>query len=110
MECPTINSEEVEVALKGMKHGKIFEQEKRLTGENARGMEGQCDCTNLQREGGHPGLWELQRHQDDTHTMKIWERIIDRRLREETSIGEEQFGFMPGRGTTDAIFAARQLI
>ena len=46
-----------------------------------------------------------------SHTMKIWERIIDRRgLREETSIGEEPFGFMPGRGTTDAIFAARQVI
>ncbi len=39
------------------------------------------------------------------HTMKIWERIIDRRLREETSIGEEQFGFMPDTGTSDAIFA-----
>ena len=45
-----------------------------------------------------------------TQPMKIWERIIDRRLREETSIGREQFGFMPGRGTTDAIFAARQVI
>ena len=45
-----------------------------------------------------------------SHTMKIWERVIDRRLREETTIGEEQFGFMPGRGTTDAIFAARQVI
>ena len=43
-----------------------------------------------------------------SHTMKIWERIIDRRLREEISIEEEQFGFMPGRGTTDAIFSARQ--
>ena len=32
-----------------------------------------------------------------SHTMKIWERIIDRRLREETTIGDEQFGFMPGR-------------
>ena len=42
-----------------------------------------------------------------SHTMKIWERVIDRRLREETTIGEEQFGF---RGTTDAIFAARQVI
>ena len=45
-----------------------------------------------------------------SHTMKIWERIIERRLREETQIGEEQFGFMPGRRTTDAIFALRQMI
>ena len=28
-------------------------------------MEGQCDRTNRQREWGHPGLWELQRHQGD---------------------------------------------
>ena len=41
--------------------------------------------------------------------MKIWERLIDRRLREETTIEDEQFGFMQGRGTTDAIFAVRQL-
>ena len=33
-----------------------------------------------------------------SHTMKIWERIIDIRLREETTVGDEQFGFMPGRG------------
>ena len=45
-----------------------------------------------------------------SHNMKIWERIIDRRLREETSIGEEQFGFMPGSGTTDAIYTARQVM
>ena len=36
--------------------------------------------------------------------------MIDRRLREESTIGDEQFGFMPGRGTTDAIFAVRQLM
>ena len=45
-----------------------------------------------------------------SHTMKIWERIIDRRLREETTIGDEHLGFMPGGGTTDAIFAVRQLM
>ena len=45
-----------------------------------------------------------------SHTSKIWERIIDIRLREETTIGDEQFGFMPGRVTTDAIFAVRQLM
>ena len=40
-----------------------------------------------------------------SHTMKIWERIIDRRLRDQVEIGDEQFGFMPGRSTTDAICA-----
>lgn len=43
-----------------------------------------------------------------SHTMKIWEKIIDQRIRQETTIGEEQFGFMPGRSTTDAIFVLRQ--
>ena len=36
--------------------------------------------------------------------------MIDRRLREATSIGEEQFGFMPGRWTTDATFVEMQVI
>ena len=43
-------------------------------------------------------------------TMKMWGRIIDRRLREWTSIGEEQFSLMPGRGTSDAIVAGSQVI
>ena len=42
------------------------------------------------------------------HTMKIWEKVIEGRLREETSIGEEQFGFMQGKGTMDATYALRQ--
>ena len=45
-----------------------------------------------------------------SHTMKVWDNVIDRRLREETTMGEEQFGFMPRKGTTIAIFAARQMI
>ena len=45
-----------------------------------------------------------------SHTRKIWERISDRRLREETTIGDEHFGFMPDRGMTNAIFAVRQLL
>ncbi|XP_068200692.1 uncharacterized protein [Palaemon carinicauda] len=43
-------------------------------------------------------------------SMKLWERIIEPRIREETKIGEEQFGFMPGRSITDAMFALRQLL
>ena len=129
-----INSGEVEVALKGMKHGKamgpdgipvevwkslgeggvdmlldllqkIFEQEKM--------PEEWRDSVivpifkekgDIQDCGNYRGINMIY------HTMKIWERIIDRRLREETSIGEEQFGFMPGRGTTDAIFAPMQVM
>ena len=44
------------------------------------------------------------------HTLKMYERIIEARLRDETYISEEQFGFMPGRGTTDAIFILRQVM
>eukprot|EP00794_Sanderia_malayensis_P006364 gene6364-7093_t len=44
------------------------------------------------------------------HTLKFWERIIEKRLREGVSVSDKQFGFMPGRSTTDAIFALRQLI
>ena len=39
-----------------------------------------------------------------TQTFKIWEKVVDRRLIECTEIHESQFGFMPGRSTTDAIF------
>ena len=31
-------------------------------------------------------------------------------IRDETNVSEEQFGFMPGRGTTDAIFILRQVM
>ena len=41
------------------------------------------------------------------HTMKIWERVIDKRIRSEVEISEEQFGFMRGKRTTDPIFALR---
>ena len=41
--------------------------------------------------------------------MKILERIIDSVIRGMVSIDDSQFGFVPGRGTTDAIFVVRQL-
>ena len=43
------------------------------------------------------------------HVMKVIERVIDKLLRERIDIDEMQFGFVPGRGTTDAIFLFRQL-
>ena len=42
-----------------------------------------------------------------SHTMKVWERIIEARLRNRVEISKQQYGFMPGKGTTDAVFAFR---
>ena len=44
------------------------------------------------------------------HTMKVWERIIEDRLRNRVEISKQQYGFMPGKGTIDAMFALRMLI
>ena len=44
-----------------------------------------------------------------SHTMKIWERVIEARLRRDIEIGDQQYGFMPGRSTMDAIFGLRIL-
>ena len=45
-----------------------------------------------------------------SHTMKLWERVIEHRLRRMTSVTKNQFGFMPGRSTMEAIFLVRQLM
>lgn len=45
-----------------------------------------------------------------SHTLKIFERVIDGRLRNIIQLHSNQCGFVKGRGTTDAIFAARQLL
>ena len=45
-----------------------------------------------------------------SHTMKIWERVIEARIRKEVKISEQQFGFMPGKSTTDAIFVLRTIM
>ena len=42
--------------------------------------------------------------------MKVWERIIETRLRDKVEITKQQYGFMPGKGTTDAMFALRMLM
>ena len=43
------------------------------------------------------------------HCLKVIERVIDKMLREIATISEFQFGFVPGKGTSDAIFITRQL-
>ncbi|KAK3562708.1 hypothetical protein QTP86_005608 [Hemibagrus guttatus] len=39
--------------------------------------------------------------------MKVWERVVEARLRKVVEICEQQYGFMPRKRTTDAIFALR---
>ncbi|KAE8705185.1 28 kDa ribonucleoprotein [Hibiscus syriacus] len=57
-----------------------------------------------QRCGNYRGIKLL------SHTMKLWERVIEARLRQVTRVSENQFGFMPGRSTTEAIHLLRQLM
>ena len=45
-----------------------------------------------------------------SHTMKVCEKIIEARLRNRVEISKQQYGFMPGKGTTDAMFALKMLI
>ncbi|KAK3543565.1 hypothetical protein QTP70_023903 [Hemibagrus guttatus] len=45
-----------------------------------------------------------------SHTMKLWERVVEARLRKVVEICEQQYGFMPRQSTTDAIFALRILM
>ena len=43
------------------------------------------------------------------HAMKIVERVLERRIRTLVNLNEMQFGFMPGKGTVDAIFIVRRM-
>jgi len=45
-----------------------------------------------------------------SHTMKLWERVIEGRLSTTIEISENQFGFRPGRSTIKAIHLLRNLI
>ena len=53
--------------------------------------------------GNYPGLKLTEQ------VMKVLERIVNGLIRQVVSIDDSHFGFVPGRGTTDAIFVVRQL-
>ena len=52
-------------------------------------------------------LWSVDRIEE--HAMKVVERIFEYRIRQQIEIDDMQFGFMKGKGTTDAIFMARYM-
>jgi len=43
------------------------------------------------------------------HAMKVMERIFEHRMWQQIEADDMQFGFMKGKGTTDAIFTVRQM-
>ena len=45
-----------------------------------------------------------------SHTIKVWQRIIEARLRARVEISKQQYGFMPVEGTTDAVFSLKMLM
>ena len=45
-----------------------------------------------------------------SHTMKLWERVIEKRLRSDLTFSEQHYGSVPGKSTTDALFALRVLM
>ena len=57
----------------------------------------QLECGNLR------GIKLLE------HGMKIFEKILERRLRKLITVNNMQFGFSPGKGTTDAVFIIQRL-
>nr|XP_016456790.1 PREDICTED: uncharacterized protein LOC107780727 [Nicotiana tabacum] len=44
-----------------------------------------------------------------SHTMEVWERLVER-VRKIVSISDNQFGFIPGRSTTETIHLIRRLV
>ena len=43
------------------------------------------------------------------HAMKIVERVLEKRIRCLVNMNKMQFGFMPGKGTIDALFILHKI-
>ena len=79
-----------------------------------------CSVITADWEGGF--ILNLYKGKDETlgrgnyrdlkltdQVMKLHEQVLDSYIREMVNINEMQLGFVPGRGTTGAIFVVRQL-
>ena len=126
-------NKEVEEAIKVMKAGKAGGPSEvvgeMLKAAGKKGIKRLTElCNQVVREGAIPREWELStlipifKGKDDLleygsyravklleHGMKVLEGVLEKRLRWKVKIDDMQFGFVPGRGTVDAIFMVRQL-
>ena len=65
----------------------------------------------IKRDMGLLGSWGYYRGVKlMVQTMKLWERVVETRLRTEVTICEQQDGFMLKKSGTDAIFDFKMLI
>ena len=130
-----ISTEEVKRELKRMKNGKATGEDDlpieiiKAGGEDA--VDWLCKLFNCAyREEKTPKDWQravispIYKKGDKqdcnnyrgisllSHVGKLYERIIERRLRSqvEDKIGDWQYGFRPGRSTLDLIFALKMLL
>ena len=125
--CELINEKEVEEAIKVMKAGKAGGPSE-VVGEmlKAAGKKGTKRLTELYNQVVRE--WELStlipifKGKGDPmecgsyravklleHGMKVLEGVLEKRLRQKVKIDDMQLGFVPGKGTVDAIFMVRQL-
>jgi hypothetical protein len=128
-----ISEEEVSTAIKSLKLGKsggrsevVAELFKGAGDTGVKVM--QTLCNSVLEQGEIPGDWcqsvmcPIYKGKGDAlscgsyrgikllaHGLKIFECILNRKLRQVVKINDSQFGFVPGRGTTDAIFLVRQI-
>ena len=131
--CCLIPEEEVASAIKGLKIGKsagptgvVSEMMKASGGFGTRWMADlinnivkECCIPDDWRKSilvpvytreGDPLVYESYRaNKLLEQQMKVFERVLEKRIRCQVSIDNMQFGFMPGNGTTDAIFIMRQV-
>ena len=49
-------------------------------------------------------------HTTMSHTMKLWERVVEARLIEQIIIFVQQYGLIPRKSTIDAMFGLRMLM
>ena len=65
------------------------------------------EVMNQVLQQGIPEIWRKSKLM--CHSMKLWERLIEARLRQITSIDNTQYGFRPGKSTTEPILILRIL-
>src|ERR1700757_5131075 len=131
--CERISVEEVKSALASAKSGKaegpsgvVVEM---LEASGEAGLQWITDiCNEVVRSGKMPDDWRkslivsVYKGKGDAlecgsyrgiklldQVMKVFERVIEKKLRERVRLEDMQFGFRSGRGTPDAIFIVHQM-